>query len=179
MNRRFGVILAGCAAVVASDAAIAQKKKSTPAPSPLVSAIERCRQVADPTQRLACYDSAGGALVQAANRGDVTVVDRQQVQQARRSLFGFTMPKLPFLSGGDDDQTATRLETTVKSVKALNNGRFQIVIADDGAVWEITEPPISFSPPLPGHKVTILRGPVGSYHLRVNGQVGVRGRRVS
>ena len=176
MQWRYAMIVAVCTAVLGAGSATAQKKI---APSPLVTALERCRAIPDPTQRLACYDGAAGSLVQAANTGQVTVVDRQQVQQARRSLFGFTMPKLPFLSGGDDDKTSDRLDTTVKSVKALNNGRFQIVIAEGNAVWEITEPPLSFMPPLPGQKVSILRGPLGSYHLRVNGQVGVRGRRVS
>ena len=154
------------------------KDKPVPA-SPLVSALDRCRQIADGGQRLACYDSAAGALLRATTAGEVSVVDRTEVRRVRRSLFGFSMPKLPFFSG---DTTAgevqNQLESTITSVRAMNNGYFRLVIADNNAVWETTDTSISFDPPRPGQKITILRGPLGSYFLRINGQVGVRGRRV-
>jgi hypothetical protein len=153
--------------------------KEQPAPSPLVSAIDRCRQMTDATQRLACYDSAAAALVKATTAGEVSVVDRSEVRRVRRSLFGFSMPRLPFFSGDTTaDETQNRLESTITSVQALNNGYFRIVIADNKAVWETTDSNISFDPPRPGQKITILRGPLGSYFLRINGQVGVRGKRV-
>ena len=46
--------------------------KGKPAPaagSPLVMAIDRCRQMTDPAQRLACYDSAAAALAQCDQHG--------------------------------------------------------------------------------------------------------------
>ena len=62
---------------------------------------------------------------------------------------------------------------------ALNNGYYpHQSIAENGAVWETSESSISFDPPRPGQKIAILRGPLGSYFLRINGQVGVEGRRV-
>jgi hypothetical protein len=153
--------------------------KDQPSASPLVSAIDRCRQIADAAQRLACYDSAANALVNASKSGEVSVVDRSEVRRVRHSLFGFSMPKLPFFSG---DTTAgevqTQLDSTITSVRPLNNGYFRIVIADNNAVWEITDSSISFDPPRNGQKITIVRGALGSYFLRINGQVGVRGRRV-
>jgi hypothetical protein len=153
--------------------------KEAPAPSPLVTAIDRCRQIADPTQRLACYDSAAGALVKATSSGDVTVVDRTDVRRVRRSLFGFSLPKLPFFSGDTTAAEAqSQLDSTITTVRALNNGYYRIVIADNNAVWETTDDSISFDAPRPGQKVTIVRGPLGSYFLRINGQVGVRGHRV-
>jgi hypothetical protein len=63
-------------------------------------------------------------------------------------------------------------------VKPLSNGYYQIVIADNGAVWMTTDSNISFDPPRPGQKVEIVRGALGNYFLRINGQVGVRGKRV-
>jgi hypothetical protein len=170
-----GIIL--CAAAAASSQAVAKDK---PVPSsPLVTAIDRCRQIADGTQRLACYDTAAGALVKAATSGEVSVVDRTEVRRVRRSLFGFSMPKLPFFSGDTTaDEVQSQLESTITSVRALNNGYYRLVIADNNATWEITDSSISFDPPRPGQKITILRGPLGSYFLRINGQVGVRGRRV-
>ena len=77
------------AAIAAATPAPA-KDKDKPGPSPLVTAIDRCRQVADAMQRLACYDSAANALVAAANAGTVAVVDQNEIRKARRSLFGFT-----------------------------------------------------------------------------------------
>jgi hypothetical protein len=165
------LIVAGCASVLAFDGLSAQTK--APPPSPMVSALDQCRKIADPAQRLACFDRASGTLVQATTSGAVAVVDRRQMQQARRSLFGFNMPKMPFFSG-DSGSAMNRLDTTVRSVKALDNGRLQIVVAPDNAVWEITEPPVSFEEPRAGQKVTITRSSLGGYFIQVNGQVGVR-----
>lgn len=165
------------AAFVAASPAMAKEKPAPP--SPLVSAIDRCRQVADPTQRLACYDSAAGALVQATNAGTVAVVDQNEIRKARHSLFGFTLPRIPFFSGDSTaDEAQRQLDSTITSVRALNNGYYRVVIADNGAVWETTDSSVSFDAPRPGQKITIVRGPLGSYFLRINGQVGVRGRRV-
>lgn len=165
------------AALVAATPAAAKDKPAPP--SPLVTAIDRCRQMTDPAQRLACYDSAANALVQAANAGTVAVVDQNEIRKARHSLFGFTLPKIPFFSGDTTaDEAQRQLDSTITSVRPLNNGYFRLVIADNGAVWETTDSSISFDPPRPGQKITIVRGPLGSYFLRINGQVGVRGRRV-
>jgi hypothetical protein len=177
MQRLSGISLLIIAAVIAgASAAIA---KDNPAPSPLVSAIDRCRQMTDSAQRLACYDSAAAALVSATSSGEVSVVDRTEVRRVRRSLFGFSMPRLPFFSGDTTAaETQSQLDSTITSVRALNNGYYRIVIADNNATWEITDSSISFDAPRAGQKITILRGPLGSYFLRINGQVGVRGRRV-
>ena len=177
MQRLAGIGTLMIAALVAVTPAAAKDKPAPP--SPLVTAIDRCRQMADPTQRLACYDSAANALVQAANAGTVAVVDQNEIRKARHSLFGFTLPKIPFFSGDTTaDEAQRQLDSTITSVRPLNNGYFRLVIADNGAVWETTDSSISFDPPRPGQKITIVRGPLGSYFLRINGQVGVRGRRV-
>ena len=68
MKRHLAYSLIAIAAVtVAAPAMAKDKNKSTP--SPLVTAIDRCRQMTDAMQRLACYDSAANALVSAANSG--------------------------------------------------------------------------------------------------------------
>jgi hypothetical protein len=177
MQRLFAGSFLVVAAIAVAGPAFA-KDKPVP-PSPLVAAIDRCRQITDPTQRLACYDSAASALVTATNTGAVAIVDQNEVRKVRHSLFGFNMPKIPFFSG---DTTAgeaqSKLDSTIKSVSALNNGYFRIVIDDNNAVWETTDSSISFDEPRPGQKITIVRGALGNYFLRINGQNGVRGRRV-
>ena len=163
--------------LVVSPAAQA-KDKPVPA-SPLVAAIDRCRQITDSGQRLACYDSAANALVSATTSGDVSVVDRTEVRKVRHSLFGFSLPKVPFFSGDTTaNEAQSQLDSTVVSVRELPNGYYRIVIADNNAVWETTDDSISFSPPRPGQKIEIVRGALGNYFIRVNGQVGVRGKRV-
>jgi hypothetical protein len=88
------------------------------------------------------------------------------------------MPKLPFFSGDQSAaDTPDQIESTIKSVRE-GYGRYQIVIADGNAVWETTEESIGLREPRPGQKIVIRRGPMGSYFLRINGQTGVRGRRV-
>src|SRR5690349_11628724 len=85
------LVLAASISMAVPASAKDKDKKGAP-PSPLVTAIDRCRQMTDPTQRLACYDSAASALVTTANSGAVTVVDQNDIRQARHSLFGFNLP---------------------------------------------------------------------------------------
>jgi hypothetical protein len=167
------------AAMIAGAAPVAAKEKQKTPPSPLVAAIDRCRQLADSAQRLACYDAAANALVQAASSGAVAVVDQSEIRKARHSLFGFSLPKIPFFSGDETAAEAQKqLDSTITSVRPLANGYYRIVIADNNAVWETSDSSVSFDPPRAGQKITIIRGPLGSYFLRINGQLGVRGRRV-
>ena len=167
------VLLASAAPALGKD------KAAPPASSPLVTAIDRCRKITDPMQRLACYDSAASALVTAASSGEVRIVDRNDVRKVRHSLFGFSLPKIPFFSGDTTaNEAQDKLDSTITSVKALNNGYFQIVIADNNAVWMTTDDYTNFDPPRVGQKIEIVRGALGNYFLRINGQNGVRGKRV-
>lgn len=153
--------------------------KAPPPQSPLVTALDRCRSIADAAQRLACFDQAAGALVAAARTGQVSVVDRGELRQARRSLFGFSMPKLPFFAGDESGKDVTdEIETTIKAVGSIGYGKYRIILTEGNALWETTETAISLREPQKGQKVSIKRGPMGSYFIRINGQRGVKGRRV-
>lgn len=164
-------------AVAAFSAAAAAK---TPPPqSPLVSALDACRSVRDPTQRLACYDRAAETLIAASRSGQVSVVDRGELRKARRSLFGFSMPKLPFFAGDTSaDDVPEELETTIKAAGSIGHGKYRIIVVEANGVWETTESSISLRDPKPGQKIVIRRGPLGSYFLRIDGQRGVKGKRV-
>ena len=74
--------------------------------SKLVSAVQACQQIKEDAARLACYDRSVAALTSASERGDVSIVDREQMRAARRSLFGFSIPGLPFFSGSKDKERA-------------------------------------------------------------------------
>lgn len=145
----------------------------------LVGALQACRAIAYPAQRLACYDKEAGALLAATQKGDVAVVDKSEVRQARKSLFGFAMPKIPFFSGDDTaDVVSDTLESTVKQSSGIGYGKFRITIAESNAVWETTESYSTMKEPRAGDKVVIKRGPLGSYMLRIGNNRGVKGKRV-
>lgn len=153
--------------------------KDPPKTSPLVGALQACRTMTDPAERLACYDKEAGALLEATTKGDVAVVDKSEVRKARKSLFGFSMPKIPFFSGDDTaDAVSDTLETTIKSANGIGYGKFRMVIAEGNAVWETTEAYATMREPRAGDKLVIKRGPLGSYILRIGSNRGVKGKRV-
>ena len=157
----------------------AASAKDPPKQSPLVAALEACRAITDPTERLACYDKEAGALLTATQTGAVAVVDKSEVRKARKSLFGFAMPKIPFFSGDDSaDEVSDTLESTVKQANGIGYGKFRITIAEGDAVWETTESYATMRDPRAGDKISIKRGPLGSYMLRIGKNRGVKGRRV-
>lgn len=169
-------IVSLAALAVLSTAALA---KDPPKTSPLVGALQACRAMADSTERLACYDKEAGALLDATQKGDVAVVDKSEVRQARKSLFGFSVPKIPFFSGDDTtDAVSDTLESTIKSANGIGYGKFRMTISEGDAVWETTESYSTMREPRAGDKIVIKRGPLGSYMLRIGSNRGVKGRRV-
>lgn len=153
--------------------------KDPPKQSPLVGALAACRAITDPTERLACYDKEAGALLTATQSGDVSVVDRADLRKARKSLFGFSMPSLPFFSGDESaSEVSDTLESTITQANGIGYGKFRITIAEGNAVWETTESYGTMRDPRAGDKISIKRGPLGSYMLRIGKNRGVKGRRV-
>ena len=147
-------------------------------PPAAIRALGACRAITDNAQRLACYDREAAALVQSVESKETVVLDKQAVRKTKRSLFGFTLPKLPFLSDGQDEKEEAefqQIETPIKSVNGIGYGRFRFTI-DDGATWETTEGVNAF--PKPGQTVTIKKGLMGSYFIRFEGNRSVKGRRV-
>lgn len=175
MNKLLPIVSLTALAVL-STAAMA---KDPPRQSPLVGALQACQAITDAGQRLACYDREAGALLAATSKGDVAVVDKSEVRKARKSLFGFGMPKIPFFSGDDTADVASEtLESTVKSANGIGYGKFRMVIAEGNAVWETTESYGTMREPRAGDKIVIKRGPLGSYMIRIGSNRGVKGRRV-
>lgn len=163
------------AALLAAAAPAATRAKDTPA-SPLITALTACKAETDDARRLACYDKAAGALATATAKGEIAVVDREDVRKTRRSLFGFTLPKLPFFSDDDSAKdTPTEIETTAASVRAEGFGKFQVTMAD-GAVWRTTE--VSRRDPRPGSKIRLKKGLMGGYMMNIDGATAVRASRI-
>lgn len=159
---RVSACLLAIAAIGAASATAQEAASANP-----VDAVVACRAIADPTARLACFDRAAAALVIAREKKDVVVLDRTEVQKTRRSLFGFSLPRIRLFGGGDDDDGRNNPED-IKEISGKVAGVSQVaadrwtVILDDETRWVTTESARGF-PPRSGETVVIRRGPLGSY----------------
>ena len=88
------------AASVAVSASASEKERETPQ---VFKDAVACRDIADPAQRLACYDTAVGALATAEEQDDVVIASREEIRETRRGLFGLSLPKIKLFGGGDDE----------------------------------------------------------------------------
>ncbi|HEX6783951.1 MAG TPA: hypothetical protein VF098_04765 [Sphingomicrobium sp.] len=168
--------------LLAAAAAATSPQQAAPAiaGSSLVKAVQNCQSIADNAARLACYDRAAAALVTATNRGDVAIVDREQVRETRRSLFGFSLPRIALFGNSkmsSADQEPKQIDSTLSSFHPLANGFFQFTLTEPQSTWESTEGSSVFEPKA-GAKVTIEHGALGSYYAEIGGQQWVHVRRV-
>ena len=169
-------IFLAAALVAVPGVAFAQQQEAAQARPELFEALVRCRTIADDTERLQCFDTAAANLQQAQERRDLVVVDRQQVRENRRRLFGLPLPDLGGVFGGDDEDEVDSIESTVASASQVNMGRW-LVRLEDGSTWVQTDNEIIAGRPRPGQPVRVNRAALGTYMMRVNNQPGVRVRR--
>ncbi len=170
---RFAII--ACLLVAAPGQAQSQTERS---PDDPLNALLACRAETDPAARLACFDRETGTLETARASGDVVALSRKEVRETRRSLFGYSLPKLPFFRGDDSqDETPDEIEGVVASAGRAANSRWQIELAD-GAVWLTTEPDTRWATPKPGQKVTIRRAAMGSFLISVERSRSLRAMRI-
>ena len=136
----------------------------------LVSAIAACRSV-PVEQRLACFDRTSAALIAARDARAIRIVDRETVQRAKRSLFGFSLPHLNLFGDGKEDPRAGS-DTDVKEISGIVTGVQQASYGmwafslAEGGVWQsISESP-TFEP-RKGDTITIKAGVLGHYTAKV------------
>jgi hypothetical protein len=167
------------AAALAASAAAAQNQRPGAERPAVLSRVVQCRTIAAEAERLACYDREVAAMDQAATTGELVAMDRQQVRRTRRSLFGLTVPNLGvFGDDNQDEEEASRIESTVRSASMNANGKWIIEI-EDGARWIQTDSRGLNFPPRAGQKIRIRRAALGSYLANVNNQVAIRVRRLN
>lgn len=171
--KRVSVLLILLGAGALSSAAAAQQNQGA-----LLDALRACRQVPDPAARLACYETASAAIEQAVSSEELVLLDREALKATRKSLFGFSLPKLPFFGKDDKSQEEDEITATIKSARSLGYGKWRIVL-EDGAVWQTTEASRNANDPRAGQSVRIKRGVMGSYMINVAGQRGIRAKRDS
>lgn len=172
--RRATLLIAGAAGILAlGTAAPAQAQDAD-----YIEELKTCRTIKDEDDRLACYDAKVGAMVSASEAGDVKIVDREDVRRTRRQLFGFTVPDLDILEGDEQDKESSEmLETTITSARQLAGKVWRFTTAE-GAVWEINNAPARLAPIKAQDKVIFKKASLGFYFIRINGQMGVKGKRI-
>lgn len=171
---------AAAAAMLSAMAPGAAARAQTASGDRVLGAFAECRTIPAADARLACFDRAAASLEAAVKARDVTIVDRQDVKKARRSLFGFALPRIDLFGGGrrDDEkeEAFTEINASVASARAGGDGRVEIRLADEGdAVWQVIDP-MPF-PPKAGARIRIRQGALGNYFLMAEGR-SYRGRRL-
>lgn len=159
----------------ASDA----KTESHDSQAAPIKELARCRTLPDDSQRLACYDQAAAILLTAEQKADIVVVDRQDVENARRSLFGFNLPDIAlFRRHGAKIEPLEHLDGALAAASSDASGQWTFRL-QDGSVWrQIDTNELNRSPKY-GDAVLVKRAAFGSFMLSVDKAPGVRVRRVS
>jgi len=173
---RVGRSLAGLAVLglVVAVPASAQKMPKTATPK-LFEDVVQCRSIADSAQRLACYDRGVAALDTAQKTNELYVADKEAMKEARRGLFGFSMPKLKIF-GDEDLGDLDELETTITAVSSGQRG--YVFTLADGARWMQTDKKYMDKPKV-GAKIRVSKAALGSYMASINGKPGFRVERIN
>ena len=110
------------------------------------------------------------------NKREVVIVDKARANEAKRSLFGFSIPNFSSLFGAGDEQL-NQIESTVAA--AVENGYegWTVKLAD-GSTWQQTDGATVALPPRRGDKVIVKRGTLGSYYIKLGSQPGFKAKRV-
>jgi hypothetical protein len=147
----------------------------------LLIALSECRAMRDDAARLGCFDRTADALDTAERRGEVVVVERQQIREARRQLFGFNASALPAIFGrggneADGEPEVDGVETTLLGAGQDREGKWTFRLAD-GSEWrQIDSAPVRFQNRA-GTEIRVRRASLGSYLLTAGPSRAVRVRR--
>lgn len=136
----------------------------------LVSAIKACATT-PVDQRLSCYERSTADLTGAIDRREIRIIDREALQSAKRSLFGFSLPHLNLFGNSQDDPRAAtdtdvrEITSTVTAVRQVSYGLWGMTLAEGGEWQSLTDSP-AFDP-RKGDTITIKAGMLGRYTARI------------
>ena len=177
MLTRGGLFLVISATATAAAGAAPKHDKPQP-PPPGFTRLVACQSIKDNVQRLACYDREVASVSTANARGDLVVMDKEQVRKTRRSLFGLTLPDLGVFGGGDLPGDADSIETTIRGAKQGPDGKWWFNLAE-GGTWVQLDSRDFIVDPAAGQPVKIRRAALGSYIMNVNKQTGIKVHRIN
>ncbi|HQR10547.1 MAG TPA: hypothetical protein PLW68_04390 [Casimicrobiaceae bacterium] len=140
--------------------------------------VAKCADVADPAERLKCFDRAAPLARSALAPATKAAAEKKGFLD----WFGFSKPSAPQTV---DQYGKPQPEPTPEEVKGITSGVLEfartprgeaIFILDNGQVWrQLTSDTSTVRDPPPGQpmKVTIENGFLGSYNLTVDWQKGL------
>lgn len=169
-----GILLTVVAVLSGAATASDEKKEAT---VDHLAPLRSCQGLTEDTARLACYDTAVASVMAASSKGQIKIVDESDVRRTRRGLFGFSLPDLGWLGGGDDAPDMDMLDTSILSVRYTGKDAF-LFKTKEGATWQVSNAPSRLREVRAGDPVVLKKAAMGSYYIRIRGQVGVKGRRV-
>ncbi len=171
-------LLVLAASMVAAPALADKKDQLLDKRPPVFEALVNCRTIADAAERLACYDSKVAAIDEAEKNNELVLADKESMKEARRGLFGFSLPKLRLFGNDDGDSAEAELVTKVDSAYQKSYGKWTIVL-EDGARWSQIDTQVLARNPARGMEIKIRKASMGSYFANVDGQRAIRMTRVN
>jgi hypothetical protein len=174
--RTIGLSLAAGLALGAGAANAEPKARDRAA---TVQKLMDCRTVTDSAARLACYDTAAAALDVAEARGEIVVVEKEQMKAVRKQAFGFSLPSLSLFDRGDKGEAAEPLDRITATLSgAYRNGSGKWVMElEDGAVWVQTDSEALNRDAKKGSTIEIRKAAMGSFLVNVDKQRAIRATR--
>jgi hypothetical protein len=166
------VVGIGILGLAASASARDMPKTATPK---LFEEVVNCRTIQDNAQRLACYDRGVAALDTAQKSNELYVADKAAMKEARRGLFGFSLPNVKIF-GNEDLGDLDELDTTIAGIGQGQRG--YIFTLPDGARWAQTDKKYMDKPKI-GAKILIKKAALGSYMASINKKPGFRVERLA
>lgn len=172
-----GLVLAVSSPAIAQDATGGEPADQFDTPK-VIDKLFECRSIADPEARLACFDREVGAVYQARESKELVIAEREQLDEAKRGLFGLNLPTLGLFKGGDDEDEISEVTTVLAGATKLRNGR-HIFELENGARWIETGDASGFRKFKAGDTIVISKAAFGSFKAKVNGKRAVRVRRIN
>jgi hypothetical protein len=163
-------------ALILAAPALAAERPALPA-VPSYSDVLACRAIADPTQRLACFDKTVGTLAAAETSGDVVVINRAKVEEVKRQAFG--LPNLDALKAFEIHTKAKPIEKisfVIANAHQNAAGKWMVTSAD-GQVWVQVDSADVYPEPAAGRSAVVYKGTLGSFFLKVGTDSAFRVRR--
>jgi len=164
-----GIALTTAAAAQAQDERLKRPK--------IFDEVVECRSIQDDAARLACYDDKVAVLDTAQKEDKLIVADKEDVQEAKRGLFGLRLPKIKIFTGSEDDEV-NEIASTIKSVKKFGYDKW-IFTLEDGARWRQKEERKFARPPRPGQSIVVKKAAFGSFRAKINGKITIRVERIN
>lgn len=170
-------MLTAIALIAALPQTAADPREADRRSTPLVSAVADCRTIGDPAARLACFDQSIAALLQARDAKQIVVLDQADVREARRSVFGFSLPNIRLFGSKEKDagSQVSQIESTIARKQTVAGNYLRVALADK-TIWQTTESAMTLSPRI-GDPISIEAGMLGSYIAKI-GRRSIRVKRV-